>query len=273
LKSRRWGTVRYGNKKANPHQSENSLYLQINYFLLESVEVSVSFTFTGFFGVAFGLLLTLLLRPGVLTPVDFELRVAGAVPAFCPEDGFEAGLLVTVGADRRAVPAFCSVADLVAGLFVTLAGVRLVVLVFGCVDDLVAGLFVTLAGVLLVVLVFGCVDDLVAGLFVTAAGARLVGFVFCSADDLVAGLFVTAAGACLVVLVFCSADDLVAGLFVTGAGARLVITAPEVDWEPDLLSILFPEGLSAGWLFCSLYILVYKTSPSLLCSGCEYVLL
>jgi len=161
----------------------------------------------------------------VLTTVDFDLPVVGAVPALCPDVGFEAGLLVTVGVDLRAVPGFTSVAGFAAGLFVTLAGVRLVVLVFGCVDDLVAGLFVTLAGVR------------------------------------------------LVVLVFCSADDLVAGLFVTGAGARLVITAPEVDWEPDLLSILFPEGLSAGRLFCSLYILVYKTSPSLLCSGCEYVLL
>jgi len=37
-----------------------------------------------------------------------------------------------------------------------------------------------------------------------------------------------------------------------------------VDWEPDLLTWLFPEDLSADLVFCAGCILAYIASPSLL---------
>ena len=105
--------------------------------------VSDSFVFPPLFTVVPDLLLPLLLRLEELTPVVVDFPDVRFVPAFCPDEGFEADLFVTVVFDRRVVPAFCPDDGFVTDLFVTVVFDRRVVPAFCPDEGFETGLLVT----------------------------------------------------------------------------------------------------------------------------------
>jgi len=152
-----------------------TLIKQMCYLLLEDSFFSDFFVaLLSFFTVADLLFLTSL-RPDELTPVDLDCVAARFDLAFCPDEGFDTDLLVTVVDDFRVVTALLSVRGLLTDLFVTEVFDLLVVLRLVVEDGFVTDLlFTDLDDLLVVVPIFLSFDRFVLVLFTAGVDLRVV---------------------------------------------------------------------------------------------------